>query len=60
MELKFLIFIFVHLFGSDERRRLTNIKQTKYYKNILFQLRDTIVTMSKSVTKNSIYASFIV
>ena len=57
-ELKFSSFIFVHLFGSDERRPLTNTEQkTKY---ILFQSRDTIVTMSKFVTKNRIHANFIV
>ena len=32
----------------------------KNYQNILFQSRDTIVTMSKFVTKNRIYANFIV
>ena len=32
----------------------------KNYQNILFQSKDTTVTMSKFVTKNRIYANFIV
>ena len=32
----------------------------KNYQNILFQSRDTIVTMPKFVTKNRIHANFIV
>ena len=53
MELKFYFFIFVYLFDANERRPLTN----KKYQNILFQ---SVVTMSKFVTKNRIYANFIV
>ena len=49
MDLKFSIFIFVHLFCSDQRRPLT--LNQKNYQNILFRSRDTIVTMSKFVTK---------
>ena len=32
MDLKFSTFIFLHLFGSDERRPLTNIKPKKIIK----------------------------
>ena len=40
----FYFFIFVHLFGSDERGPLTNIKG-KDYQNILFQSKDTTGTI---------------
>ena len=56
MDLKFSIFIFVHLFCSDQRRPLT--LNQKNYQNILFRSRDTIVTMSKFVTKKKNLCKF--
>ena len=38
---------------------LPNIKGKKNYQNILFQSKDTAVTMSKFASKNRIYANFI-
>ena len=58
MDLKFSIFIFVHLFGSDERRPLTNIKPKENIKISYFD--QDIQLLQCQHTKKRIYANFIV